>query len=79
MGKSFKLQHKSITKNSIKKEQVNKIIYDHCPTIKVNPQIISEFKKNMENPSYIWNGEELFNKYTENNDDLDIFKDQEND
>ena len=80
MGRNFKIKYKNNNnKNKKKEENIPEIKYNHIYVVKTSPMIISEFKKNMETPSYIWNGEESFNKYIEKNDDLDIFKDQEND
>jgi|TARA_Y100000389_G_C17320020_1_gene442540 hypothetical protein len=61
MGRSFKLQ--SQTKKIIKvkeEEEEIKIVYDHRPQIKTNPKLIEEFKKNMSNPSELWEGPTVF-------------------
>ena len=61
MGRSFKLQ--SQTKKIIKvkeEEEEIKIVYDHRPQIKTNPKLIEEFKKNMSNPSELWEGTTVF-------------------
>uniref|UniRef100_A0A6C0C8D6 Uncharacterized protein n=1 Tax=viral metagenome TaxID=1070528 RepID=A0A6C0C8D6_9ZZZZ len=82
MGRAFKLKYQSNNnnkKNKDKEEKITEVKYNHIYVIKTNPKSISEFKKNMENPSSLWDGDESFYKYTEKYDDLDIFKDQEND
>ena len=65
MGKHFKLTQHS--KKIIKKDQddIIKIIYDHRPIIKTNPKLIEEFKKNMKNPSPLWDGPTVFKESSE--------------
>ena len=81
MGRAFKLKYKSNNnkKNTDKEDKIPEVKYNHIYVVKTSPMIISEFKKNMGIPSYLWDDEESFYKCTEKYDDLDIFKDQEND
>ena len=68
MGRSFKLTKRTQKKKQYKevKEGV-KVVYDHRQKIKTNQRFIDEFKKNMDTPSSLWDGEEsMVNHYTEN-------------
>ena len=67
MGRSFKLTNKSKHKKQVKVKEEVKIVYDHRQKIKINPKFIAEFKKNMDIPSPLWDGEEsMMNYYVEN-------------
>ena len=68
MGRSFKLTNRTQYKKKQPKEKEEvKVVYDHRPKLKTNPILISEFKKNMDCPSYLWDGDEsMVNHYTEN-------------
>ena len=67
MGRSFKLTQRTQYKKPVKVKEEVKIVYDHRQKIKINPKFIAEFKKNMDTPSSLWDGEEsMINYYTEN-------------
>ena len=68
MGRSFKLTKRTQKKKQYKEEKEEvKIVYDHRQKIKTNQRFIDEFKKNMDTPSSLWDGEEsMINYYTEN-------------
>ena len=68
MGRSFKLTKRTQKKKQYKEEKEEvKVVYDHRQKIKTNQRFIDEFKKNMDTPSSLWDGEEsMINYYTEN-------------
>ena len=78
MGRNFKIKYKNNNnkKNKKKEEKIPEVKYNHIYVVKNNPKIISEFKKNMGIPSYLWDrDEESFYKCTEKYDP-EIFKDK---
>ena len=69
MGRSFKLTKRTQKKKQYKEEKEEvKVVYDHRQKIKTNQRFIDEFKKNMDTPSSLWDGEESMINYNEEYD-----------
>ena len=66
MGRSFKLTKRTQKKKQYKEEKEEvKVVYDHRQKIKTNQRFIDEFKKNMDTPSSLWDGEESMINYND--------------
>jgi len=75
MGRALKIKYSSSRKPVKKVVLEKKVIYDHIYKVKNNPQIINEFKKNMEIPSELFHDDEVLYKSQETYNH-DIFLDK---